>query len=95
MIFREWRTFVVDGMVVAQSQYAELGKRHRQAHVDEDVIRYAQSLVDIWQPAPCFVLDIGETKDGLGMVEINTLNTSGVYECDMVPVFTSIEKLYS
>ncbi len=93
-IFREWRTFVVDGRVISASQYAHLGRWDRSARVDEDVISFAQSLVDIWQPAPCFVLDIGETKDGLGLVEINTLNSSGVYECDMVKVFTAIEQLY-
>ena len=94
VILHEWRCFVVGGRVVAQSQYAEYGKRQRNANVAADVIAFAQKLVDIWQPAKCFVLDVGETKDGLGMVEINTLNSSGVYECDFHAVVEALENLY-
>lgn len=94
VILREWRTFVVAGRVVTASQYAHLGRRDRSAQVDEDVLAFAQQMVDLWQPAPCFVLDIGETNEGLGIIEVNTLNSSGVYECDVAAVLTAVEKLY-
>lgn len=94
VILREWRTFVVGGRVVAASQYAHLGRRDRSAHVDADVLTFAQQMVDLWQPAPCFVLDIGETNDGLAIIEVNTLNSSGVYECDVAAVLEAVERFY-
>ncbi len=94
VITREWRTFVVGGKVVAWSQYAHLGRRDRSAQVDQDVIDYAQARVNEWQPAACFVLDIGETSEGLGVIEVNTLNSSGVYESDLKATLLAIEDLY-
>ncbi len=94
VILREWRFFVVDGALRGWSQYAAHGRRDRDGDVPPDVRAYAQKLVDQWQPAACFVLDIGETKDGLGAIEVNTLNSSGVYACDVRAIFTAIEDFY-
>lgn len=95
-ITREWRTWVVGGRVVATSQYAEFGKRVRRRETPPEVTAFAQRLADAWQPAPVFVLDVGEQEDGsLGLVEINTLNSSGVYAADMAPVYAAIARLYA
>lgn len=94
VILREWRFFVVAGKVRGCSQYAAYSRRERDANVPLDVLLFAQRMIDLWQPAACFVLDIGETEDGLGIVEVNTLNSSGVYETDMKAVLTAIEDLY-
>lgn len=94
VILREWRFFVVDGLLRGWSQYAAHGRRDRNGDVPSDVLAYAQARANEWQPAPCFVLDIGETKDGLGIVEVNTLNSSGVYECDFAAVVLVIERFY-
>ncbi len=94
-IIREWRTFVVNGRVVGSSLYAQFGERFRSSEVEERVIQFAQSMVDNWQPAPIFVLDIGEIKDkGLGIIEVNTLNSSGIYEADMRMVYSAIDNFY-
>lgn len=94
-ITREWRTFVVGGRVVAASQYAELGKRLRDGNVPSEIIAYAQRAVDKWQPADCFVLDVGEVGGRVGIVEVNTLNSSGVYESNVTATFTAIEEFYA
>ncbi len=94
VILREWRLFVVAGKIVGCSQYAAYGRRDRDANVPLDVILFGKRMIDIWQPADCFVLDIGETKDGLGIVEVNTLNSSGVYESDFAAVVLAIERFY-
>ena len=94
VIYREWRFFVVDGQVVSGSQYAHLGRRDRCEQIDSDVWSYAKQVVKIWTPAPCFVLDIGETNDGLAIVEVNTINSSGVYESDFASVVLALERFY-
>ncbi len=95
VIFREWRTFVVGGKVISASQYACAGRRETAPGADPDVLEFAQAMVDRWQPAKCFVLDIGATKAGLGVVEVNTLNSSGIYDCDMKAVCAALEVMYS
>lgn len=94
VILREWRFFVVNGEIITGSQYAHLGRRDRSAQIDNDVWDHARRCVDWWEPAKCFVLDIGETSDGLGIIEVNTINSSGVYLCDFTTVVLAIERFY-
>ncbi len=94
VILREWRLFVVAGKVRSCSQYAAYGRRDRCADVPLDVLLFADRMLQLWQPAACFVLDIGETKDGLGIVEVNTLNSSGVYESDVKAMLLAVEDFY-
>lgn len=95
VLLREWRFFVVGGQVISGSQYRDTYGLSITDDVDQDVRDFAQARVNEWQPASCFVLDIGATRDGLGVVEVNNLNTSGRYACDLLKVFVAIEKLYS
>lgn len=94
-ITREWRTWIVDGKLVAYSQYAERGKRVRRRYTPWDVRRFAERLASYWQPAPAFVLDVGEVDGRLGLVEINTINSSGIYDADMVSVYDALVRLYA
>ena len=94
VILREWRTFVVGGRVITASLYARLGEKVRTNEVDPCVISFAQAMVDQWQPEKCFTLDIGETEDGFGIIEPNTLNTSGIYQCDFAAVCVALEELF-
>ncbi len=93
-ILCEWRLFVVAGQIVASSQYAILGKRERSPNVPPEVLDFGRQMVDRWQPAACFVLDIGETADGIAIMEVNTLNSSGIYECDFRAVVEALEDHY-
>lgn len=93
-ITREWRTWVVGGEVVAWSQYAYHGQRARTRDVPANILSFAQRLADYWCPADCFVLDVGEVDGKLGLMEVNTLNSSGIYEGNMVTVYSAIADLY-
>jgi len=50
-------------------------------------------MVDRWQPAEAFVIDIAKTYDGLKVIEINNFNSSGFYSCDVYKIVDSIERL--
>lgn len=93
-IYREWRFFVVGGKVITGSLYRTLFNTCSDADVDDDVYEFAQKMADKFQPGDCFVIDIGETKDGLKIVEINCFNGSGLYACDMNKAFGAVEDFY-
>lgn len=82
-IDREWRTVVVDGAVVASSQYRVSGRRNVNDEVPADVVDFATAMAARYAPAPVFVLDVGETADGLRVIETNCFNSAGFYWCDV------------
>lgn len=83
VLYAEYRFFVVDGRVVTGSLYKRGPNVYYDAHVDESVTRYAQSCADTWCPNLAFCLDVADTPDGLKVLEINGINSSGAYACDM------------
>lgn len=93
-VYREWRFFVVDGKVISGSQYRDAYGKREDADVPPDAWAFAQTMVNQWPMAPCFVIDIGEIKQGLRVVEINCFNGSGAYLCDLKRVFTAVERFY-
>lgn len=94
-IYREYRFFIVDGKVITGSQY-RVGTRvfSTECH-EKDVIKFAQKMVNLWAPDVGFVIDIALTPDGFKVIEINTLNASGFYACDMSKVVNALEELYN
>ncbi|MFO0609210.1 MAG: ATP-grasp domain-containing protein [Polyangiales bacterium] len=87
---REWRTVVVDGRVVAASQYRSSGRLKVTGDVPDDVIRFAGEMAARYQPAPVFALDVGEVDEGLRVVETNCFNSAGFYWCDLYEVARSV-----
>jgi hypothetical protein len=58
--------------------------------IDQKIVDFAQSMVDRWQPADAFVIDIADTPNGLKVVEINTFGVSGFYYSDMFKVVDAL-----
>lgn len=55
----EWRFFVVSGKVVAGSRYRQWGlSDHRRIYAESEPWKFAQEMVDRWQPAEAFVIDV-------------------------------------
>ncbi len=92
-ILREYRFFVVDKKIVTQSLYKIGNTPHSDANVDEDIIQYAQQMIDIWVPDRAFVIDIAMTDEGNKIVEINCFNSSGFYACDAYKIVEAIENM--
>lgn len=83
---REWRTVVVDGAVVAASQYRFQERLAVRAEVPAEVVDFAAQMAARYAPAPVFVLDVGEVEAGLRVVETNCFNSAGWYACDYAAV---------
>jgi hypothetical protein len=82
-IYAEYRFYVVDGIVITGSLYKRGRTVHYDSQVDERVVRFAQDCVDTWSPNRAFCLDVADTPGGLKVLEINAINSSGFYACDM------------
>ena len=85
-IMQEYRFFVVDGRLVTGSLYNVNGQVRpaiSTPDIDPDIWRFAQKMVDTWQPAKAFAIDIARTEEGLKVIEINNINSTGFYACDV------------
>jgi len=89
-IRRETRFFVLDGAIVSASQYALGGSVVVDALVDAGARKFAESMIDRWQPQVAFVLDIAETADGYRIIEVNGYTTSGFYRCDVGAIASAL-----
>jgi hypothetical protein len=77
---------VVDGAVVASSQYRYHGRLKVTGEVPAEVTAFAERDGRAVRPAPVFVLDVGEVEEGLRVVETNCFNSAGWYACDAAAI---------
>jgi hypothetical protein len=94
-IWREWRLWFVDGVLVTYSLY-RVGHRlypWRGDGLAPDVRAFAVEQAGIWSPAKAFVMDVAETEQGCKIVEINTINHSGLYDCDLAALVEALNDL--
>ncbi len=91
-IYQEIRCWVVGGKVITTSQY-KIGTRVHPQNTDheDDIREFAQKMVDIYQPAEAFVIDICRTPDGFRIVEINCINCSGFYDMNFQKLVMALE----
>lgn len=94
-IYKEARVWVVDGKIVTSSYYFFNGKIDWQENVEPEGLEFAQKMIDIYQPAECFVLDICDTPDSWKIVEVNCINCSGFYQGDLQKLIIALEDKYN
>jgi hypothetical protein len=85
-IIAEYRLFVLDGKVIASSQYLPEARRF----VAPEVIDFAGQVASRYSPADAFVCDIAATRDGLKVIEFNCINGSGFYQADVLAIVRSL-----
>ena len=91
-IQQEVRCWAVGGKIVTTSSY-KIGSRVVYTNYDDEsyFVDFAQKMIDIYQPAEAFVIDISESNNKLQVIEINNINAAGFYHCDMTKLITSLE----
>ena len=92
-IYSEYRLFIVNQKVVTASQYQLGGELVTTADFDRRVIRFAQGMIQSWIPAAAYVMDIADTPDGLKVIEMNNINSSGFYAADPQKIIMAIEEM--
>jgi hypothetical protein len=93
-IYKEIRFWVVGGKVISGSQYRIGNRTIRDKNVEPDAYDYAQKMVDLFQLADCFVIDICLTPNGWKIVEAGCINSAGFYLADMNKVLIALEEFY-
>jgi hypothetical protein len=80
---REWRCWIIDGQLIDTSQYRAAGQRTVQRDTPAEVLEYAAERARGWLPAPCVVMDLTETPEGLRIIEFNPIHCAGWYAADV------------
>lgn len=92
-IFTETRLWVVDGKIATASGY-KVGERVVYSDlVDDDILAFGRECCAEWIPNRAFVLDIARTDKGLKIVEVNNLNSAGLYAADVQKLVVAIEEM--
>jgi hypothetical protein len=90
-IDREWRFFIIDGKVVAGSQYKNRGVLRIKEPIPAIVWEVARLKADGWLPCNNIVMDICQLTDGnYKIVEFNCINSSGFYNCSVKSIVESL-----
>jgi hypothetical protein len=90
-IWAEWRFFIVDGEVVTGSLYKASGRLEMRP-ASADMLLIAQAAAQQWLPLETCVMDLALTKQGLKVVEFNSVNSAGLYESDPVAFLRAIRE---
>lgn len=95
VIDREWRLFIVEGRVVAGSQYRHFGELCCDRRLPPEVCRYAEVRSLEYRPAPVFVMDVAFLGDQLRVVELNGFHSSGFYASDVEAIVCAVERWWA
>jgi hypothetical protein len=82
----EWRLFVINGNVIASSQYSP----QITSYVPEEVKEFGKEQIRKWQPQDVFVLDVCSVNNEFKIVECNCMNGSGFYAADVEEIVRQI-----
>lgn len=93
-IHKEHRFFIVDGKIATYSTY-KLGDRvvKRNDFLTVELTNFVNARIAEWQPDRAFVIDIAETASDFKIIEVNCINSSGFYACDVMKLVIAIEKM--
>lgn len=88
----ECRFFVINGEIVSGSTYRWLGARTIRRPVDGLMFTASQKAINEWIPSKNIVIDICRLKNGEHkVIEFNSINSSGFYNCDVGKIVDAIE----
>ena len=94
-IFSEYRFWVVHGEIVCASLYKRGSRVIYSDQVDEVYFQFVRDRIAEWRPHAAFVIDVCDTPDYIKIVEINTLNSCGLYAANIPKLVMALEEGFS
>lgn len=94
-ILKEYRLFIIGNKIITGSLYKVQGQLYTYSEIPEKVKKYAEKVVETWQPSTAYALDIAETIDGLKIIEINNINATGFYKANVHEIVKALNELNS
>lgn len=86
---------MVGGKIITGSQYRIGSQTLYDEYYEDEAREFAQSMVDRFQLAKAFVIDVCLTEEGWKIVECGCINCAGFYKADLQRVIAAIEKEFS
>lgn len=81
-IQKEFRFFVLDGKIIASSQYKQNGELYSNHLVDDGAIDFAKKMIRMFD-FKGYVIDIADVNETYKIVELNCFNASGFYNINL------------
>lgn len=94
-IFKEIRCWAVGGEIVTASQYQLGGRFVLDDQIEPEAIEFAQKMVDLYQLAEAFVIDVCLTDNGWKIVECGCINCAGFYKSDIQKMIIALEDKFN
>lgn len=95
-IYKEIRFWVVGGKIITGSVYQDGGKHVLSDVYEESAVEFAQSMVDLFQLADAFVIDVCLTDDNQWkIVECGCINCAGFYKSDLQKTIIALENKFN
>jgi len=85
----EYRLVVVKNQIVSWSRY---GSKTVNKNLPGNALKTAMLATMKFQPTDVYVMDIVDTPAGWKVVEYNTFNSAGLYDCNVGKIIDSINK---
>lgn len=92
-IGKEWRFVIVGGKISAASQYKDKGRLKVEPGAPEDVVDFVNQMISEYNPLPAFVIDVCENGGKYKVVELNTFNNAGFYDCDVESIINDVNSM--
>lgn len=89
----EWRLFIVDNKVVGASQYHRKGKLFKSPGAPQDILDFAEKVIEKWNPAPAYTLDLCRSAGNCYIVEAQGFNSAGQYACNVKEVAEAVNEV--
>ncbi len=89
----EYRLFIVDKKVVSGSLYKLRNQVIWSDFIDPLVLPFANEMITKWNPSIAYTLDIALINNEPKIIEINNINSAGLYKSDVTKIVDAIEAL--
>jgi len=94
-IWQEYRCFVVLNKYITGSEYKRAGRPYQNSVVDNDIIEFVETRSNEWSPDLAFCMDVARTEEGLRIIEVNCINSSGFYKSDVSKTIQALETMFT
>jgi hypothetical protein len=91
-IMKEVRFWIVRGKIITWSQYKLDNNLVLHENVDEESIFFVKRMIDLYQLADAFVMDVCLTETGWKIVECGCINCAGFYKSDVQKIINAVEQ---
>ncbi len=94
-IYAEYRLFVINKKFITGSQYRLGGRFYQNANIPEMVVNFVEYISSLWVPDSAFCMDVADTPEGLRVIEVNCINSSGFYKSDVSKTVQALEEMFA